>query len=111
MNGPAVFRRALTHVESFMGALLGGAGVQRDDVALFVPHQASATALGLLRRKLAVPEERWMDILADHGNCVAASIPMALHEAMVQRRARRGDLVALCGTSAGFSIGGVLLRL
>jgi 3-oxoacyl-[acyl-carrier-protein] synthase-3 len=111
MNGPAVFRQALSIVDEFIDGLLDSARAHKDDIALFIPHQASGTAMALLRRKLGVREDQWMDILANHGNCVAASIPMALHEAVTQKRANRGDLVALCGTSAGFSMGGLVFRL
>jgi 3-oxoacyl-[acyl-carrier-protein] synthase-3 len=59
----------------------------------------------LVRRKLGIPTEKYMDILAQHGNMIAASIPLALHLALEQGRIRRGDKVMLLGTSAGMSLG------
>jgi 3-oxoacyl-[acyl-carrier-protein] synthase-3 len=110
MDGPTVFKLALHALPKFVGKLLGSARASLNDIKLVIPHQASGTALALMRRKLEVPEERWMDILATHGNCVAASIPMTLHEAVVGGRLKRGDLGLLLGTSAGFSMGGVVFE-
>jgi 3-oxoacyl-[acyl-carrier-protein] synthase-3 len=50
-----------------------------------------------------------INIIADYGNCIAASTPMALHEAMSTGRLHRGDRVLLLGTGAGLSVGAVVL--
>ncbi|HBI02574.1 MAG TPA: beta-ketoacyl-ACP synthase III, partial [Paenibacillaceae bacterium] len=63
----------------------------------------------LMRLKLGIEKERFMNIIADHGNVVAASIPMALNDAIMQNRVKRGDRVMLVGTSAGLSLGGLIL--
>jgi 3-oxoacyl-[acyl-carrier-protein] synthase-3 len=110
MDGPNVFRMALQTVPKFFKKLLEAADTTPEQLAVVVPHQASGAAVELLRRKLEVPEERWVNILRDHGNCIAASIPMALHEAIEQGRLRRGDRAMLLGTSAGFSVGGIVFE-
>jgi 3-oxoacyl-[acyl-carrier-protein] synthase-3 len=112
MDGPALFKAVAKllpeHLERLFGAV---APLTLADVKLVVPHQASLAAMALMRRRLEVPEDRWMEIIETHGNCIAASIPMALHEALRQRRAAAGDLVLLIGTGAGVSLGLTLLRL
>lgn len=64
----------------------------------------------LVRRKLEIDKSKYMDILAKHGNMIAASIPLALHYAIEQGRISRGDKVLLMGTSAGMSIGSVIFE-
>jgi 3-oxoacyl-[acyl-carrier-protein] synthase-3 len=74
-----------------------------------VPHQASGPGLALLPR-LGFPTERTVNIVAEYGNCVAASIPMALAHLAESGRLRRGQTVLLLGTGAGFSVAGAVLR-
>lgn len=108
MNGSAVYRLVARHLPSFVERLLYRAGVGMEDVDLVIPHQASGLAMELMRKKLAIPKEKFLSILADHGNTIAASLPMALHEALQQGRLHRGSLVMMLGTSAGASLGGVV---
>jgi 3-oxoacyl-[acyl-carrier-protein] synthase-3 len=75
---------------------------------LFVPHQASKFALQRGRELLGIDESKYMNILETHGNCIAASIPMALHDAIEQNKIQRGGKVALVGTAAGLSLGGIV---
>ncbi|MCD1258471.1 beta-ketoacyl-ACP synthase III [Paenibacillus athensensis] len=109
MDGEAIYRMASRLLPAFVDRLLAGAGIRMRDLRLVVPHQGSAMAMRLLRRKLGIAEEQLMYIARDHGNTIAASIPMGLHEAVRQGRISRGDKVLLLGTSAGFSLGGVAL--
>ena len=80
------------------------------DIDLVVPHQASAAALEHLKRSLPTLRERVVDIFADHGNQIAASMPSALHHAIAAGRLARGDLAFLVGTAAGVSLGGAVIR-
>ncbi len=77
---------------------------------MVIPHQASLMAMRLLRKQLGIPEEKLMVIAHNHGNTIAASVPMALHEAIIQGKIQRGDRIMLLGTSAGFSVGGIVLE-
>ncbi|MEB3222245.1 MAG: beta-ketoacyl-ACP synthase 3 [Candidatus Sericytochromatia bacterium] len=110
MDGRAVFKRSAAVLPGFLSEVLGQAGLSLDDVALVVPHQASPSALELMRRRLGLPPERWLTIAHDHGNTVAASIPLALEAAVREGRLRRGDTALLLGTSAGFSVGALAFR-
>lgn len=109
MNGPAVFKLSLKRIDSFMGALLNKAEITMEDIDMVVPHQASGAAMTLMQRKLGVPPEKFMRILERYGNTIASSIPLALHHAIHEGKIQRGDKVLLLGTSAGLSIGGVIL--
>lgn len=109
MDGPGVYKMALRHVRPLVQALLKNHGLNPADVDWVVPHQASGPGLDMLPR-LGFPAERTINIIGQFGNCVAASIPMALAHLAASGRVRRGQRVLLLGTGAGFSVGGALLR-
>lgn len=108
MDGRGVFRLAARHLRPFVDALLAGCDLTLDDL-LVVPHQASHHGLAYLRRQFKLREEQVVDIYADHGNQVSASLPSALHAAVTSGRLPRGEHALLLGTGAGLSIGGVVL--
>jgi 3-oxoacyl-[acyl-carrier-protein] synthase III len=110
MDGRGVYRLALELLPSFVERLLAPTGLRIADLQMVIPHQASLMSMHLLRKQLGIPEEKLMVIAHNHGNTMAASIPMAIHEAIVQTKIQRGDRVMLLGTSAGFSLGGILLE-
>ncbi|WP_411348923.1 beta-ketoacyl-ACP synthase III [Paenibacillus sp. WLX2291] len=109
MDGHGIFKMASKLLPNFMNELLTGAQTKMDDFKLVIPHQGSAMAMRLMRKKLGIGEEQFMNITPNHGNTIAASIPMGLHEAIVQNRIRRGDRILLIGTAAGLSLGGMVL--
>ncbi|TWI58069.1 beta-ketoacyl-ACP synthase III [Halalkalibacter nanhaiisediminis] len=110
MDGRAIFRLSSRLINGFMERLFKDSGLTIQDIDMVIPHQASAMAMKLMRKKLDVPEEKFMSIIENHGNVISASIPMALHEAIVQNRIKRGDKVLLLGTSAGLSLGGLVFE-
>jgi len=109
MDGPGVYRMALRHVRPLVLALLKDHGLTPADVDWLVPHQASGPGLDMLPR-LGFPAERTVNIVGQFGNCVAASVPMALAHLAASGRLKRGQRVLLLGTGAGFSVGAALLR-
>ncbi|MEI7026783.1 beta-ketoacyl-ACP synthase III [Paenibacillus sp. y28] len=109
MQGEAIFRMASKRLPAFLDRLLNDAGSEIKDLKLVIPHQGSAIAMELLRRKLRISKEQLLYITPDHGNTIAASIPMGLHEAASQGLIKRGDRLLLLGTSAGLTLGGVVL--
>ena len=109
MDGPGVFRMAAERLPAFVDDLLRDAGVTLGELALVIPHQASDHGLRWLRQRFDLPPRRVVDIFAEHGNQVAASLPSALHTAIEDGRLRRGDRALLIGTGAGISIGGAVL--
>lgn len=108
MDGQAIFRMASRLLPGFIGDMLQATGIQMEDFQLVIPHQGSAMAMRLIRKKLDIAEDRFMDITRNHGNTIAASIPMGLHEAIKQQRIQRGDRVLMIGTAAGLSLGGLI---
>lgn len=110
MDGRRVFGMAAKYMEPFVAQLVGSAENRWSHVKAVIPHQASLAAIRHLRRRLGIPEEKCVAIVREHGNCIAASMPMALHHAVRSGQLLRGDTALLLGSSAGFSLGGALLR-
>lgn len=109
MNGPSVYKMALRKVPPLIGGLLHRAGISPSQVDLVVPHQASGPGMKAYR-KLGFVSDQIVDIVAEYGNCISASVPMALALAQRQGRLKRGDTILMMGTGAGLSVAGALLR-
>jgi 3-oxoacyl-[acyl-carrier-protein] synthase-3 len=109
MNGRAVFRQAARLLPPFLDCFLEQAAWQREHIGCVVPHQASRHGLDLLTSHLGFRKEQVFSNLPQRGNCIAASIPLALGEAVAAGRIQRGDDVLLLGTGAGLTIGAVAL--
>ncbi len=107
MDGPAVLRMVREIGDDFLEELYPGLSKGLVDIDAVVPHQASKMGLLMLTR-FGWPEEKIMRTLEWLGNCVAASIPATLYEAVRSGRIRRGDKVLLAGTGAGLYIGGLV---
>lgn len=110
MNGKAIYRMVAERFPAFFERLLSKAGMQPDDITCVIPHQASGRALDHAVELLRLRADRVVRVLHDHGNQIAASLPVALHTAIVSRRIAPGDTALLLGSGAGLSLGGVLLR-
>ena len=109
MQGRAVFKQAGQLVVPFLDRFLEELGWTRSDFDAVVPHQASGQAVRLLMSRLGFTESQVVHNLAERGNCIAASIPLALAEAVTSGRIRRSDRVLLAGTGAGLSLGALAL--
>ncbi|NTV01842.1 MAG: ketoacyl-ACP synthase III [Chlorobiaceae bacterium] len=108
MDGPAVLRMVRQFDEGFLEELYPGLSKSLVDIDLVVPHQSSRVGLQLLQR-YGWPAEAVLQTLGELGNCVAASIPATLYEAVRSGRLKRGDKVLLVGTGAGLSLGGLVM--
>jgi 3-oxoacyl-[acyl-carrier-protein] synthase-3 len=109
MDGPRLFRKAAELLPGFMTRLLGD--MPLNQVRWVVPHQASGSAMKLIRRRLGIAEDRWIDILSDHGNQISVSIPMAFHTLLESGKVQAGDTILLVGTGAGLALAGALLTV
>jgi 3-oxoacyl-[acyl-carrier-protein] synthase-3 len=109
MDGPGIYRMALRRIPRMVRELLADQDLGVDDIDWLVPHQASGPGIGLLERT-GIPAERTVNIVAEYGNCVAASTGMALAHHSASGRLHRGQTVLLLGTGAGFSVALGLLR-
>lgn len=110
MNGRAVFQHAIRRFGEAIDEVLIAGGVTKDEVALFIPHQANQRITEMVTRRLEVPPERVYSNIERYGNTTAASIPIALSEAAREGRVRRGDLVVLVAFGSGFTWGANLIR-
>jgi 3-oxoacyl-[acyl-carrier-protein] synthase-3 len=110
MDGPEVFRHAVTNIAEVIKITLDQAGYQASDIDWFVPHQANKRILDGAARKLGLAPERIIVTVDKHANTSAASIPLALAAGCADGRIRKGDLVLLEAMGGGFTWGAVLLR-
>ena len=110
MEGREVFRRAVRIVVESASTTLARAGLTSADVDLFVPHQANVRIIEASCSRLGIPMEKAAVNLDRYGNTSAASIPMALAEAVDAGRVAPGDVVLLSGFGAGMTWASAVLR-
>jgi 3-oxoacyl-[acyl-carrier-protein] synthase III len=108
MDGPAVLRMVRGIAHGFLDELYPGLSTSLVDIDVVVPHQASKVGLMMLER-FGWPNSKIMTTIETLGNCVAASIPATLYQAVRDGNIQRGQKVLLVGTGAGLSIGGLVL--
>ncbi|MGH3441055.1 MAG: beta-ketoacyl-ACP synthase III [Nitriliruptorales bacterium] len=109
MRGREVYRHAVTRMAASSRAVLDRAGLTVDDVDLLVGHQANARILDAVARRLGIADDRAFLVVDRYGNTSAASIPIALHDALVEGRLQRGSRVLLTAFGAGVTWGSCLL--
>ena len=110
MDGREVYRRAVRAMVESSAAALDRAGLTAADVDLFVPHQANRRIIDAAGDRLGIPAERTALVLERTGNTSAASIPLALADALDAGRLSPGNLVLLSGVGAGLAWGSAVLR-
>jgi 3-oxoacyl-[acyl-carrier-protein] synthase-3 len=110
MEGPEVFRHAVTNLAEAVRAALDAAQVSAADIDWFVPHQANRRIIEATARKLSISLEKVVLTVDRHGNTSAASVPLALAEAVADGRIKRGDLVLIEAMGGGFTWGSALVR-
>jgi 3-oxoacyl-[acyl-carrier-protein] synthase-3 len=110
MEGKEVFRRAVRIMVDSGQKSLTAAGVDADDIALVVPHQANIRIIQAACERLGIPIEKAATVLHYTGNTSSASIPLALVDALNNDRLRDGDLVLLVGFGAGMTAASAVLR-
>ncbi len=109
MNGPGVYKMALRRMPAVFKQVFVQCGVSPQDLQAIIPHQASGPAVNTGPR-FGLNPDIVISRVQEEGNCVAASIPMALAYAHQEGRVTRGGLILLCGTGAGLSTLAMLLR-
>jgi len=111
MDGPLLLKRVLYSMKPFLADLYAASGITQRDIHCVIPHQASPRAMEIVRRFLGFQKQQWVSIVHEYGNCVAASIPMALHVARQRKQVTSGDTVMLLGTGAGIALAGAVIVL
>ena len=110
MNGREVFKQAVIVMSDLALRMLEKAHKKANDLKLVIPHQANLRILDALTKRLNLNQDQMFINIQNYGNVSAASIPIALDEAILQNKIQRGDLVMLIGFGAGFTWAGVLLE-
>lgn len=110
MDGRPVFKWAVRLLEDSFSQVLNAAGCERDQIKLWLLHQANARILDAATVSMGIPADRVVKHLDRYGNTSAGSIPIALDETFREGRIARGDDLMLCGFGAGLSWGTALWR-
>jgi 3-oxoacyl-[acyl-carrier-protein] synthase-3 len=110
MQGQEVFRHAVTRLSGVLHEALEANGLSPEDVDWLVPHQANRRILESTAKKLGLPIEKMVVTVDRHANTSAASIPLALAQAVDDGRIKRGDLVLMEAMGAGFTWAAAALR-
>ena len=110
MDGQAVFKFAVKVLSEVAREVTEQAGLSLDAVDWLIPHQANIRIMQATGKRLGVPMERVIATVAQHGNTSAASIPLALDQAVRDGRIQRGQRLLLEGVGGGFTWGAALLE-
>ena len=109
-DGQTVFKFAIRKTEEIARRLLDRNGLKPSDLSLFVSHQANRRIIESAAAKLGLAERQVIINIERFGNTTAATIPLALDDAVCSGRLKKGDLVLLASVGAGYTVGAVLLR-
>ncbi len=110
MNGREVFRNAITRFPEVIREALDANNLSIDDVALIIPHQANLRISQMVAKKLDIGMDRVFSNIQKFGNTTAASIPIALSEALQEGKIHNGDLVILAAFGSGFTWASAAIR-
>jgi 3-oxoacyl-[acyl-carrier-protein] synthase-3 len=110
MNGNEVFKVAVRILADSVERALARCGLTMNDIDMVIPHQANVRIIDAAARKMGLPIEKFYVNIQKYGNTSAASVPLALDEAVREGRVKPGDIVALVAFGAGFTYGASILR-
>jgi 3-oxoacyl-[acyl-carrier-protein] synthase-3 len=110
MEGREVFRHAVAMITDVVEDALKATGYTAEDIDWFIPHQANKRIIDGSAHKLGIAPAKIVTTVDRHGNTSAASIPLALADAIADRRIKRGDLLLLEAMGGGFTWGAALVR-
>ena len=110
MEGRYVFKHAVNRFTEVVKEALDANGYRPEDLSLLIPHQANLRISQMVALALELPEEKVFNNIQRYGNTTAASIPLALYEALAAGRVGPGDLVCLAAFGAGFTWASALIR-
>jgi len=110
MNGKEIYRFAVQKVPEVIEKALFRANLSTDDVDWLLLHQANQRILDAVAQRLNIPAQKVLSNLAHYGNTSAASIPLALDEAVRQGKIQSGDVIAASGFGAGLTWGATIFQ-
>lgn len=109
MNGNTVFKHAIVRFHEVILEALEANQKHVTDLDLLIPHQANLRISQYIQQKLRLPDEKVVNNIVNYGNTTAATIPIAISEALQQGRIKEGDLVCLAAFGSGFAWGAALI--
>jgi 3-oxoacyl-[acyl-carrier-protein] synthase-3 len=109
-EGQAVFKFAVRNTGEICERILHRNGVTAANLDLFVSHQANRRIIMSAAERIGMPEDKVIINIDRFGNTTAATIPLALNDAINTGRLKKGDLILLASVGAGFTVGSVLVR-
>ena len=110
MNGKEVFRHAVKRFEEVIHEALTANNLQVDDIDMLIPHQANLRITKLHQKKLGLGDSQIYSNIHKYGNTTAASIPIALAEAINERKISKGDLVVFASFGSGFTWASAVMK-
>lgn len=110
MSGKKLLKLGKNKLPEFISIFFSDIPYDIEDIDIIIPHSASKTALTIFEKDYSFKKNQVKHTLQTYGNCIAASIPLTLADCIEKSEIKRGDTCFLIGTSAGFSIGGLLFR-
>ena len=110
MNGREVYKFATREVPTVIEEALESAGMTADQIDWLILHQANIRIMETVANRLGIPMEKVIANLSEYGNTSAASIPLALDEAVRSGKIQKGDVLACAGFGAGLSWGAAILK-
>ncbi|RMF91963.1 MAG: ketoacyl-ACP synthase III [Candidatus Schekmanbacteria bacterium] len=110
MKGRETFKIAVRAMEQCCRDALETNNLEPKDIDIFVPHQANKRIIDAVAQRLKIPEEKIIVTIHKHGNTSAASVPMALNEAVEEGKIKEGDYVLMSAFGGGLSWGSILMK-
>ena len=110
MDGPGIYKIARKAVYKLMLDTLKSTKLTKKDIDLVIPHQASGKAVEAYIQTGGFEKDKVVNIVSKFGNCVAASVPMALVKSIKEKKIKRKDKILLIGTGAGLSAACALIK-
>jgi len=109
-EGQAVFKYAVRKMAEASIAAVAKAGLQNDDIDLFIPHQANIRIIDAAQARLGLPDSKVVKNISKYGNTTAATIPLGLYTALEEKRLKKGDNLLMTSVGAGFTVGSAVVR-
>ena len=110
MNGQNVFKHAVVRFPQVIKEALDQNGYQPADIDMLIPHQANLRITQYVQQKMGLTDDKIFSNIQRYGNTTAASVPIALSEAVQEGKIKRGDLVCLAAFGSGFTWASALLK-
>ncbi|PIB36593.1 3-oxoacyl-ACP synthase [Reichenbachiella sp. 5M10] len=110
MNGNFVFKNAVMRFQQVIGEALTANAYSADQIDMLIPHQANLRISQFIQKQMNLPDDRVFNNIQRYGNTTAASIPLALSEAVQEGKVKEGDLICLAAFGSGFTWASALIR-